>query len=164
MSNLTPINLIASTGLLKARGLAINQNLLVAIDKFSNQGISGSIRRILPTASDQVKEQLTFAPSFLTGFFPSGISIPESFDKYDLVGEIRKSAELLISGGIPKFLFMFSQAQSFTTKAYSAHGELAQAKVKAFDDFGFQFNNFQDMLMRVNTEYVFFVGADNWMR
>jgi len=146
MSNLTPVNLIALTSLLKGQGLSMNRDLVNAIDKFSNHGVSGSIKRKISTASSQVKKQLEFAPSFLTGIFPSGIAVPENLDKYDLVGGIKTTAESLISGGISKFVFMFSQAETFASKAYSAHGELEQARVKQFEDFGFQFNNFQDMI------------------
>ena len=146
MSNLTPVNLIALTSLLKGQGLSMNRDLVNAIDKFSNHGVSGSIKRKISTASSQVKEQLEFAPSFLTGIFPSGIAVPENLNKYDLVGGIKTTAESLISGGISKFVFMFSQAETFASKAYSAHGELEQARVKQFEDFGFQFNNFQDMI------------------
>jgi hypothetical protein len=146
MPNLTPVTLIAASGLLKGQGLSINGSLVTAIDRVSNQGISGAIRKILPTASASAKEQLEFAPSFLTGFFPNGVVIPNSFDKYNLAGEIQKSANSLISGGIPKFAVIFDQAKVFATTAFTAHGELSQAKVKNFDDFGFQFNNFQDMI------------------
>jgi len=146
MSNLTPVSLIAASGLFTGKGLGINKTLVMAIDKFSNQGISGAIRGRISTASDSAKQALEFAPSFFTGFFPNGIIVPNSVNKYDLSGEIKKSAESLISNGIPKFAAIFNQASSFTIGAFTAHGELSQAKVKNFDDFGFQFNNFQDMI------------------
>jgi len=146
MSNLTPIGFIAASGLLKGRGLAVNKELVSAINQFSNQGTSGAIRNLLLTASDEIKAQLEFAPSFLTGFFPNGVQIPDGVNKYDLAGEIKKSANSLISDGIPKFAVIFSQALLFSSISFTAHGELAQVKAKNFEDYGFQFNNFQDML------------------
>ena len=146
MANLTPTGFIAASGLLKGQGLAINRELVSAVDRFTNRGISGAIKTLLTTASSDVKTQLELAPSFLTGFFPNGVQVPDGVDKYDLAGEIKKSANSLISGGIPKFALMFSQAILFASTSFTAHGELAQSKAKNFEDFGFQFNNFQDMI------------------
>jgi len=146
MSNLTPVTFIAASGLIKGRGLAINKNLVTALDKFSNHGVSSIVKTKIAGFNDSVKQELEFAPVFLTGFFPAGVSVPNTLNKYDLAGEIQNSANSLISGGIPKFLALFNQATSFTTEAFSSHGELSQAKVKNFDDFGFQFTNFQDMI------------------
>jgi len=146
MSNLTPVTLIAASGLLKGQGLSINRDLILSIDRFSNQGVTKSIKNKISSFSVDIKKELEFAPSFLTGFFPNGVSIPETFNKYDLSGEIQKAANSIISGGIPKFVVMFNQATSFATTAFTIHGELSQAKTKSFDDFGFQFNNFQDLI------------------
>ena len=148
MANFTPLLLIATSGLVKGFGVGVSKDLTSATTDFSTSGISGSVQSICnnDNISPGIKDSLAQLPGFMTGLPPSGLLLPSGFSNTDLIGEVTGSANDIAGGGVAKFASYMGQSSSYAASTFGFQGALAQARGMKFDDLGFTFTNFQDMM------------------
>lgn len=161
MSALTGLMLIAGVGLLNNKGLAVNNNLKTAVQTFNTSNVSGSVQASLENASEEVIAVLSLAPSFLTGFCPPGIVIGNSSDITNVPQAVLDQGNSLFTPATPGtalagttsltssvgcFTSIYSAAGGYAAQTFGFTGSLAKAQGMNFDDLGFQFENYNDVI------------------
>lgn len=153
MPNETSLTTLLTQGLLNNTGITVNTNLVSLVQQFNTQNISGAVQSALARVEsdnvvyEQLLSTLRTAPSFITGIDPlivSRINLPssilaqaQSYFKTEDTGEQLKVAA---------FINVFNQVTGYITESFEKLGSLAEQKSKNFEDFGFQFSNYQDLI------------------
>lgn len=165
-SALTGLMLIAGVGLLNNKGLGVSNSLKTAVQKFNTTGLSGSVQaRLAATNSEDLsalKETLANAPSFLTGFCPPGITIGENNNITNVPNAVldqgnslfapptpsgpSAAPNSLIDSSVSSFTSLYSAASGYAAQTFTFTGCLAQIQGMKFDDLGFQFSNYTDVI------------------
>ena len=140
MSNLTPLLLIASVGLAKGLGLGPSNKLADASNSFSTTGVSGAVQSNLLTYNPQVRGIVGQLPPFLTGITPGGSGLDNG------VGSVVTAGGDLFRNGIAGFSSIISQAGAYAATTFNLHGAIAQSRGQSFNDLGFSFNSYNDVL------------------
>lgn len=160
-AGLTGLMLIAGVGLLNNKGLGVNNRLKTEVQKFNTTNISGRVQARLEGASEEIIDALGTAPSFLTGFCPPGITIGNSSNITNVPQAVLDQGNSLFSPPVPSgvlstfdlptssvssFTSIYSAASGYAAQTFSFTGSLAAAQGKNFDDMGFQFANYTDVI------------------
>lgn len=157
----TGLSLIASAGLLKNSGLGVNRDLQTEVERFSTTNLSGSVQSIVSTASTDVIDELARLPSGLTGFRPAGIdlaveiiNVPQAiidqgkslFYPSPSAGTAMLVRYGIIDTAVSTFTSIYSAASGYAAQTFGFQGSIAQAQGMKFDDLGFQFKNYSDVI------------------
>lgn len=161
-AGLTGLMLIAGVGLLNNKGLGVNNRLKTEVQKFNTTNISGRVQSRLDTASEEVIAAFGTAPSFLTGFCPPGITIGGSSDITNVPQAVLNQGNSLFAPPAPtsgtlsthslptslvsSFTSVYSAASGYAAQTFGFTGSLASAQGMKFDDLGFQFSNYSDVI------------------
>lgn len=158
---LTGLLLIAGVGLLKNTGLGVNSELKAEVEKFNTANISGSVQSKIADATPEVLEQLARAPSFMTGILPSGLTIAGSNDVTNVPQAILEQGQSLfkppassaivtqygiLDSAVSTFTSVYSAASGYAAQTFGFQGSIAQASGMKFDDLGFNFKNYNDVV------------------
>lgn len=146
MADYTPTLLLATVGIIKGQGIGVSPDLTTASSAFNNTGISGSVQSIYPNTSNENKGIIEQLPGFMTGLPPEGIIYPAGFSRTNLIGEVTSSANNIAGGGSAKLSNYMGQSSSYAASTFGLHGALAQARGMSFNDLGFTFNNYTDVV------------------
>lgn len=160
MGALSGLLLIAGVGLLNNKGLGVSNDLKAEVEKFNTTNISGSVQSILDSASQEVLDELARAPSFMTGFCPPGITVAGSsvtnvpqaiLDQGKSLFAPPSSPSMLSrynigDSAVSTFTSVYSAASGYAAQTFGFQGSLAQAQGMKFDDLGFQFSNYTDVI------------------
>lgn len=161
-AGLTGLMLIAGVGLLNNKGLGVNNRLKTEVQKFNTTNISGRVQSKLDTASEEVIAAFGTAPSFLTGFCPPGITIGGSSDITNVPQAVLNQGNSLFAPPAPtsgtlstlslptslvsSYTSIYSAASGYAAQTFGFTGSLAAAQGMNFDDLGFQFSNYSDVI------------------
>jgi hypothetical protein len=146
MSDYTPTLLLATVGIIKGQGIGVSPDLTSAANDFNTTGISGSVQGLYTRTTPENKNILETLPGFMTGLPPEGINYPSGFSNSNLIGEVTASANNIAGGGPSKFANYMGQSSGFAATTFGLHGALAQAQGMKFDDLGFTFKNYKDVI------------------
>lgn len=146
MSDYTPILLLAAVGMIKGQGIGVSPGLTSAASSFNTTGISGSVQGLYTRATPENQAILTTLPPFMTGLPPEGIAYPAGLSSSNLIGDVTASANNIAGGGITKFASYMGQSSGFAATTFGLHGAVAQAQGMNFDDLGFTFQNYNDII------------------
>lgn len=161
MGALSGLLLIAGVGLLNNKGLGVSNDLKAEVEKFNTTNISGSVQSILASASEEVIAELDRAPSFMTGFCPPGITIGGSALVKNVPQAVLDQGKSLfappaapsslsqygiVDSAVSTFTSVYSAASGYAAQTFGFQGSLAQAQGMKFDDLGFQFSNYTDVI------------------
>lgn len=157
----TGLLLIAGVGLLKNGGLGVNNDLKTEVERFSTSGVSGSVQAKIAGASTEVIDELRRAPSFLTGILPDGVSINGRTDITNIPQAVLDQGKSLFAppanplsisryadseSSVATFTSVYSAASGYSAQTFGFQGSIAQASGQKFDDLGFQFKNYNDVV------------------
>lgn len=150
-NGLTGSMIIANLGLLKNKGLAINQSLEQAINNFTSSNISGSVQRIVTNASPALIDVLQSAPVCFTGFLPDGVAEPQGSIKTNIPKSILNQANTFFrspdgTSSVAAFIHIFTLATGYCTQIDGLQRALLAAQGKSFSELGAQFKNYSDII------------------
>lgn len=167
----TPTLLVATVGLLKNNGLGINSDLIAEVEKFNTNNVSGSLQNRFANDSPGVLsnpalfQELARVPSFLTGIIPDGIisgsrttyiNIPQAI--LDQGKSLFRPAANMppsrsVSDGFPvpevsvaTYIHIYNKATEYAQKQFSLFSSLYGTRDKVFDDLGFVYKNYADVI------------------
>ena len=136
---------VAGTGLLNGSGLAVNADLVTAVQTFNTNNISGSVQNVLDATPDdklaEIRAALELAPDFMTGFLPAGVAgdelvtVPQS---------VLTQAQSLFPN-LATFVSVYNAALGYAAEVFDFKGTVAQAQNTKIQDLGFQFKNYSDV-------------------
>lgn len=146
MSNLTPLLLLAGVGLLKGSGLGVSKKLTSTANEFNSGGVSGPVQAAYARADEEGKSILEQLPTSLTGLPPAGVDRAAGATGSNIITDITDSASAIFSKGVAGFTSLLGQAGSYAATTFGFQGAIAQAQGMKFDDMGFTFANFNDVV------------------
>ena len=132
--------MIAGVGLAKGLGLGPSNKLAGAANSFSTTGLSGAIQSNLLNYNPQVQGIVGQIPPFMTGITPSGSGLDNA------ISSVVSSGSDLFKNGIAGFASIISQAGTYAATTFNFHGAIAQSRGQSFNDLGFSFNSYSDVL------------------
>lgn len=141
---ITPVLTHVASGFLDGQGLAVNADMLSAINTFRSSGFSGIIRNVL--AQENIED---LAPGITTALYSLPFFITARDNGIDLTVAIEQRANrILPSGslGILQFSATLGQATSFIATSFQWKGSMAELGSKSFSDFGLGVENLSDMV------------------
>ena len=147
----TGTSIIANLGILKNTGLGVNTALINAVTTFNTTNISGSVQRILPNASSELKDILELAPVSFTGFLPTGITVLPGIIETNIPQSVLNQANLLFADSssnfsVSGFIYIYGAASAYCSQSASMQNTISAARAKSFSDLGVQFNNYTDVI------------------
>ena len=140
---ITPVLTHVASGFLQGQGLAVNAEMLSAINVFRTSGISGAIRSVL---SQQNIEDA--APGVTAALYALPFFITARDNSIDLTAAIEQRANRILPGGttgLLQFAGTLGQATSFISTSFQWKGSMAELGSKSFGDFGLGIENISDM-------------------
>jgi hypothetical protein len=144
---LTGLMAIAANSLINGQGLSINREFRDLVDQYSSQHISGSVQKLLERTPAQqlpaIIDALSLAPDFMTGFCPDGIDLGPNVNN---VPKAVLTQALTIFPNIPFFISLYKRANSYAIQSFEFMGSIAQAQNFKFEDLGFIYKNYNDVL------------------
>jgi hypothetical protein len=144
MAALTGLMVIAGSGMLKDDSVQVSPDLTDATGQFNSAGLTSLIQNAMQSTNPAVRQALEFAPSVLSGMPAAGAG--DTGTGTNLIAAIKSQADSLVAGGAKGFASVFGQTSSHAATSFSFTGALAQAQGKSFNDFGFTFSNYDDIL------------------
>lgn len=147
-SSLTPIGMLATTGLLSNKGLEINPELIAVLASFNAAPITAAAQALLSSTNvDPVLlSALRQLPPFLTGIVPSTVEVPAGFNTYNLAAAILAQANSLLSRGPAGLINILSAADGFAQASFMLRGSISQIQTMSFSDFGFMTTKHSDLI------------------
>lgn len=140
---ITPVLTHVASGFLDGQGLAVNGDMLSAINTFRTSGFSGIIRNVL--SQENIED---VAPGVTAALYSLPFFITARDNGIDLTVAIEQRANrILPSGslGILQFSATLGQATSFIATSFQWKGSMAELGSKSFSDFGLGVENLSDM-------------------
>lgn len=151
----TVFSAIATMGLLKNQGFAVNANLVAQTSTFANLDITQAAQGCLASTGGQtaaVAQALYNVPGFLTGMvsnvqqYTDNQTIINSLDSSNIVANITVQANTLFDSSPAKFLSVLARAKSFAESSYDSYATAHGLRSTTIDSFGFTVNNYTDIL------------------
>lgn len=143
---LTGLMTVVGSTLVSNQGLAINANLLAAVDTFNTENISGAVQTLINDLTGNLKTEivdtLKSAPDFMTGLVPDGIELDSNIT--NVVQSVVDQANTVFPN-IPNFISVYDRANNFAVEIFNFKGTVAAAQNTKFEDVGFQFKNYTDI-------------------
>lgn len=130
--------------MLKDDSVQVSPDLTDATDSFNSAGLSSLVQSAYAAGTDEVKASLSLLPSVLSGMPAAGAGSIGSVS--NLIDAVKSQASSLLENGAKGFASIFGQTSSHAATSFSFSGALAQAQGRSFDDMGFTFANYDDVL------------------
>lgn len=130
--------------MLKDDSVQVSPDLTTATSQFNNAGLTSLIQTAMQSTNPAVRASLELLPSVLSGMPAPGAG--DTGTATNLIDAIKAQADSLVAGGAKGFASVFGQTSSHAATSFSFSGALAQAQGKSFEDFGFAFSNYDDIL------------------
>jgi hypothetical protein len=144
MAALTGLMVIAGSGMLKDDSVQVSPDLGDATNGFNSAGLSSMVQSAYASGSAEIKASLSLLPSVLSGMpAPGAGGIGTSTN---LIDAIKSQADSIVANGAKGFASVFGQSSSHAATSFSFSGALAQAQGRSFDDMGFTFADYDDVL------------------
>ena len=146
--------IIATLGLLKNSGLEVSHELQQIVNTFTTSNISGSVQRVVPTATPEILEVLQSAPVCFTGFLPSGVTAPSGAVLTNIPKSVLDQAYALFKPvtqnsstiSVATFISVYTLASAYCSQAVGLQSSISAAQGKTFSDLGVQFQNYTDII------------------
>lgn len=144
MGALSGLMVIAGSGMLKDDSVQVNPDLTDATNQFNNSGLTSLMQATMQATNPLIKAALSMAPTVLSGMPSPGAG--DTGTNTNLIDAIKAQADSIVERGAKGFASIFGQTSSHAATSFSFSGALAQAQGKSFEDFGFTFANYDDIL------------------
>lgn len=136
---------VAGTGLLNGSGLAVNADLVAAVQTFNTANISGSVRAVLAATPEdklpEIRAAIELAPDFMTGFLPAGVA----GNALDSVPQAILAQARSLFPSVATFVSVYNSATGYAAEVFEFKGTVSQAQNTKIQDLGFQFKNYSDV-------------------
>lgn len=149
---LTPIQAIASAGLIDQKGLAPSANLFSVVSSYSNLSIVAAAQSAISSTNQEFVTVLKTVPSCLTGIVSANLrtTVPETltseFSFNNLIADVKRQADLVMTGGPAGLASLIPRIYSTCISSYDLRGTFQQMHEGSFDDFGITINSYTDVL------------------
>ena len=130
--------------MLKDDSVQVSPDLTQATSQFTSADLTNLVQAALASPNPAVRSSLELLPSVLSGMPAAGAG--DTGTNTNLVAAIKSQADSIVSGGAKGFASIFGQSSSHAATSFSFSGALAQAQGRSFDDMGFTFSNYDDVL------------------
>jgi len=149
----TPIQSVASAGLLKNQGFGVSSNLVAAVNGFNNLDFVELVNSALAVNTDPaVTNALNDLPEFLTGkvsvekqnLIPNDLKT--KFDFTNLINDVRNQANLVLASGSIGLVDILPQVNIYCKTIFDLTGSFAQVQNTSFNSFGITIKNYHDIL------------------
>ena len=165
----TPVQAVASAGLLQNTGLGIPSTFTSAVTAFNNCSLTQACQTALSTnANVAVRSALLTVPGYLSGIVstplrssvPSDISSTFNFD--NLVTDVQTQAQRIMVNGAIGLTDILSQVNAFCVNSFDTMGAFDSYKNLTFADFGHTINSYKDIITSgLNSQFSDVVGGTN---
>lgn len=151
----TTFSAVATVGLLKNQGFAVNANLIAQTSTFANLDITQAAQDCLTSTGGQITavvQALNNVPGFLTGIvgniqqYTDSQTIANSVDTNNIVSNISVHANTVFGSDSGTFLGVLSRSKSFAESSYDSYSTAQALSNTTVDNFGFTINNYTDIL------------------
>jgi hypothetical protein len=165
----TPVQAVASAGLLQNTGLGIPSSFTSAVTSFNTAGLTQASQTALTTNSNvAVRSALLAVPEYLTGIVPTSMrslvpsNITSSFNFNNLVADVRAQADRIMVNGAIGLTDILTQVDAFSVNSFDTMGAFDSYKNLTFADFGHTINSYKDIITSgLNSQYSDVVGGTN---
>jgi hypothetical protein len=165
----TPVQAVASAGLLQNTGLGITPDFTSAVTSFNTSALTQASQTALTTNSNvAIRSALQTVPGYLTGMVstslrtlvPSDITSTFNFD--NLVADVRTQANRVMVNGAIGLTDILTQVNAFCVNSFDTMGAFDSYKNLTFSDFGHTINSYKDIITSgLNSQYSSVVGGTN---
>ena len=147
---LTGIMAIAAASITDNKGITVNPNLIVEVNRFNTNGLIAIVQTRLSESDTALKNSIALLPNFMTG---TVLGLTQNLPSTVLI-----QAQSLVAD-LKKFAVIFQLADSFVNNSNSLKQAVGQAENLTFDDLGFMYKNYNDVLTggvsnQFNTDYL----------
>lgn len=143
MAALTGLMVIAGSGMLKDDSVQVSPELEDLTSQFNANRLTSLVQAAYAAGSQPVKDSLSLLPNFLSGLPPAGAGAPGTTN---LISSVKSQADSIVTNGATGFTNIFGQSSGHAASSFSFSGALAQSQGRSFDDMGFTFSNYDDVL------------------
>ena len=165
----TPVQAVASAGLLQNTGLGISPNFVSAVTSFNTSNLTQACQTALAAnLNTTVRSALLGVPGYLTGMVTNSLksSVPDnltsSFNFDNLVADIRTQADRIMVNGAIGLTDILTQVNAFCVNSFDTMGAFDSYKNLTFADFGHTINSYKDIITSgLNSQYSDVVGGTN---
>lgn len=146
MAGLTGLMVLAGSGMLKDDSIQVSPELGDLVTQYSSSNLTSLIQSHYTSGNQDVKDALSLAPHFLSGLPPAGMTLPSGFTTTNIVQSVKDHADSIVANGAKGFASVFGQSSGHAATAFGFSGALAQGQGRKFDDMGFAFSNYDDVI------------------
>ena len=165
----TPVQAVASAGLLQNTGLGITPDFTSAVTSFNTSALTQASQTTLTTnANVAVQSALLAVPGYLTGIVPTSLrnSVPSdissTFNFNNLIADVRTQANRIMVNGAIGLTDILTQVNAFCVNSFDTMGAFDSYKNLTFSDFGHTINSYKDIITSgLNSQYSSVVGGTN---
>jgi len=165
----TPVQAVASAGLLQNTGLGISPGFTSAVTSFNTSVLTQASQTALTTNSNvAVRSALLAVPGYLTGAVSTALrdsvpsNISSSFNFNNLIADVRAQADRIMVNGAIGLTDILTQVNAFCVNSFDTMGAFDSYKNLKFSDFGHTINSYKDIITSgLNSQYSSVVGGTN---
>jgi hypothetical protein len=165
----TPVQAVASAGLLQNTGLGIPPGFISAVTSFNTSALTQASQTALTTNSNvAVRSALLAVPGYLTGIVSTSMrssvpsNITSSFNFDNVVADVRTQADRIMVNGAIGLTDILTQVDAFSVNSFDTMGAFDSYKNLTFSDFGHTINSYKDIITSgLNSQYSSVVGGTN---
>lgn len=165
----TPVQAVASAGLLQNTGLGIPGSFTSAVTAFNNCSITQACQTALAAnPNSTVRDALLVVPGYLTGMVlpPLQAAVPSditsTFNFNNLVADVQTQAQRIMSNGAIGLTDILPQVHAFCVNSFDTMGAFDSFKNLTFADFGHTINNYKDIITGgLNSQFSEVLGGTN---
>lgn len=165
----TPVQAVASAGLLQNTGLGISPAFTSAVTTFNTRGMTQACQTVLDSnPNSAVRNALLAVPGFLTGMVSTSLqstvpsNITNTFDFDNVVADVKTQADRIMVNGAIGLIDILTQVNAFCVNSFDTMGSFDSYKNLTFADFGHTINSYKDIITSgLNSQYSEVVGGTN---